>query len=67
VRLDTAAGPLWLAGLGDQIAFLPRVAGPAPASTTSPGHWPQIDDDGAPVIMMAHEPDAFVRMPRASH
>ena len=33
------------------------------ASTILPGTLAQIADDGAPVIMMAHEPDVFARMP----
>lgn len=62
-RLDTAAGPLWLAGLGDQIAFLKRVRGLPMGIADLAGTMAQIADDGAPVIMMAHEPDAFARMP----
>jgi uncharacterized protein len=62
-RLETAAGPLWLAGLGDQIAFLPRVRGLPHGIDDLPGTLAQIADDGAPAIMMAHEPDAFARMP----
>ncbi|WP_442881211.1 metallophosphoesterase [Bosea sp. (in: a-proteobacteria)] len=62
LRLETAAGPLWIAGLGDQQAFLwPR-----------PGRRRGIDDlaatlgkvsDEAPLILMAHEPDIFARLP----
>ncbi len=63
IKLDTAAGPLWLAGLGDQIAFLPRVQGLPHGIDDLTGTLAQIDDDGTPVIMMAHEPDAFVHMP----
>lgn len=62
-RLETAAGPLWLAGLGDQIAFLPRIRGLPHGIDDLPGTLAQIADDGAPAIMMAHEPDAFARMP----
>ena len=63
VRLDTAGGPLWLAGLGDQIAFLPRRRGLPPGIDDLAGTLAQVADDGAPVIMMAHEPDVFARMP----
>jgi predicted MPP superfamily phosphohydrolase len=63
VRLDTAAGPLWLAGLGDQIAFLPRIRGLPHGIDDLPRTLAQIADDGAPAIMLAHEPDAFARMP----
>lgn len=62
-RLKTAAGPLWLAGLGDQIAFRKRVRGLPHGIDDLPGTLAQIADDGAPAIMMAHEPDAFARMP----
>jgi predicted MPP superfamily phosphohydrolase len=63
VRLMTADGPLWLAGLGDQIAFLPRLRGRPHGIDDLAGTMAQIADDGAPVIMMAHEPDIFARMP----
>ncbi|MGO4676206.1 metallophosphoesterase [Bosea sp. 2YAB26] len=63
LRLETAAGPLWLAGLGDQIAFVKRLRGQKNGVDDLPGTLAQIADDGAPVIMLAHEPDAFARMP----
>jgi len=63
LRLETAAGPVWLAGLGDQIAFLPRLRGRPNGVDDLPAVMAQIRDDGAPVIMMAHEPDVFARMP----
>ena len=63
LRLDTAAGPVWLAGLGDQIAFLKYQRGMPRGSDDLAGMLAQIDDDGAPVIMMAHEPDVFARLP----
>ncbi|HEY5796027.1 MAG TPA: metallophosphoesterase [Bosea sp. (in: a-proteobacteria)] len=63
LRLATADGPLWLAGLGDQIAFLPRRRGLPHGLDDLAGTMAQIADDDAPVIMMAHEPDVFARMP----
>lgn len=63
LRLETAAGPLWLAGLGDQVAFEILRRGPTRGIDDLPGTLAQIADDGAPAIMMAHEPDAFARMP----
>jgi predicted MPP superfamily phosphohydrolase len=67
VRLAKDGQPFWLAGLGDQIAF-------------RRGKWPNgrwkfqgVDDlsgtlrkvtDEAPVILMAHEPDIFPRVPQ---
>jgi len=53
--------PFWLAGLGDQIAI-----------PLGPGHFKGVDDldgtmrqvnDDAPVIMLAHEPDIFPKVP----
>jgi predicted MPP superfamily phosphohydrolase len=63
LRLETAAGPIWLAGLGDQIAFLRRQRGLPMGIDDLVGTLAQISDETAPVIMMAHEPDAFARMP----
>lgn len=63
LRLETPAGPLWLAGLGDQIAFLRRQKGLPLGIDDLAGTLEQIADDGAPAIMMAHEPDAFAHMP----
>jgi predicted MPP superfamily phosphohydrolase len=66
LKLETAAGPVWLAGLGDQWAF-PRWLQP-PGTRRHRG----IDDltatlamvtDDAPLILMAHEPDIFARSP----
>ena len=65
VRLVHDGRPFWVAGLGDQIALLPRGAA---------GRRRQrgVDDlagtlarvaDGAPVVLMAHEPDVFPRVP----
>lgn len=65
VRLVKDGRAFWLAGLGDQIAFF---AGKI-------GRWQQfrgVDDlagtlakitDAAPVILMAHEPDIFPKVP----
>lgn len=61
--------PFWIAGLGDQLAHLPRKA--ATQLLGQAGHGS--DDlagtlrritDAAPVILMAHEPDIFPRVPR---
>lgn len=64
--LATAQGTVWLAGLGDQLAFAParmrgwrrRGAGHDLAATLAP-----IPED-APAILLAHEPDIFPRVPR---
>lgn len=63
VRLETGAGPVWLAGLGDQVAFARLWPRPSRGVDDLPATLAQIADDGAPVIMMAHEPDVFAHMP----
>ena len=65
VRLAKAGRPFWLAGLGDQLAYLP-------ARRFRPVRRIGVDDltatlgkvtDDAPVILLAHEPDVAVRVP----
>ena len=65
VRLEKDGQAFWLAGLGDQVAFLP-------SRRLHPGRHYGVDDlpgtlakitDDAPVILMAHEPDIAVRVP----
>jgi uncharacterized protein len=64
-RLDKAGRPFWLAGLGDQLAYLP-------ARRFRPVKRIGVDDltatlakvtDDAPVILLAHEPDVAVQVP----
>jgi hypothetical protein len=64
-RLALNGRPFWLAGLGDQLAYMP-------ARRFRPVRHVGVDDlaatmakvtDEAPVIMMAHEPDVAARMP----
>jgi hypothetical protein len=66
VRLAKKGSAFWLAGLGDQLAFLP-------SRRAHPGRKYGVDDldgtlakvtDDAPVILLAHEPDIAVRVPR---
>ena len=69
-RLSKDGHPFWLAGLGDQLAYMP-------ARRFRPLRRIGVDDlgatlakvtDDAPVILMAHEPDvAQARDRRASH
>jgi predicted MPP superfamily phosphohydrolase len=65
VRLEKDGMPFWLAGLGDQIA----VRRPRPSGGIAVLGIEDIDGtlaavtDDAPVLMMAHEPYAFDRMP----
>lgn len=65
VRLTKAGHPFWLAGLGDQLAYLP-------ARRFRPVRRIGVDDlgatmakinDDAPVILLAHEPDVAIRVP----
>ena len=64
-RLSKAGRPFWLAGLGDQLAYLP-------ARRFRPVRRIGVDDlaatlkkvtDDAPLILPAHEPDVAVRVP----
>jgi predicted MPP superfamily phosphohydrolase len=65
VRLTSNGKPFWLAGLGDQLAFIP-------SRRIRPGLRVGVDDlaktlgkvaDDAPLILMAHEPDIAMRVP----
>jgi predicted MPP superfamily phosphohydrolase len=64
VRFENAGSPFWIAGLGDQLAFIIRRQGRT--------HLRGVDDlsgtlakvtDRAPVILLAHEPDIFPHVP----
>src|SRR4030088_1695052 len=64
-RLTKAGRPFWLAGLGDQLAYLP-------ARRFRPVRRIGVDDlaatlakvtDGAPIVLLAHEPDVAMRVP----
>ena len=66
VRLAKAGRPFWLAGLGDQLAYLPaRRFRPVPRIGIDDlgGTLAKVTDD-APVILLAHEPDVAMRVPR---
>jgi uncharacterized protein len=65
VRLSKSGRPFWLAGLGDQLAYLPamrfrklnRIGVDDLTATLK-----RVTDD-APLVLMAHEPDVVVRVP----
>ena len=65
VRLTKSGRPFWLAGLGDQLAYVParrfrkigRVGVDDLAATLAKV------TDNAPLVLMAHEPDVAMRMP----
>lgn len=54
-------GPIWLAGLEDQEAI--RGPGRWKGLDDLPATMAQIAEDGAPVILLAHEPDIFPKVP----
>ena len=65
MRLTKDGHPFWLAGLGDQLAYVP-------ARRFRPVRRIGVDDlaatlakvtDDAPVILLAHEPDVAMRVP----
>ena len=60
LRITRDGGDFWLAGLGDQRAF--KKDGEIIGTDDLPATLAQIEDDGAPAILMAHEPDVFVDM-----
>jgi predicted MPP superfamily phosphohydrolase len=65
VRLTKDRRPFWLAGLGDQLAFLPAARrGPVPrfGADDLAATLAKVTDD-APVILLAHEPNIAIRVP----
>jgi hypothetical protein len=71
VRLQKDGQSFWLAGLGDQWAFWPRFRRRARRPSEVKGFM-GVDDlpatlakvtDDSPVVLMAHEPDIFPRVP----
>jgi uncharacterized protein len=68
VRLVKDGRPFWIAGLGDQWAFLRRMHDTDELADNSKSRYQGVDDlpatmhqitDDAPVILMVHEPDIF--------
>lgn len=65
IRISKGGRPFWLAGLGDQIAFRAGTRGrwiEWIGVDDLPGTLAKVTDD-APVILMAHEPDIFPKVP----
>ncbi len=63
VRLVKDGRPFWIAGLGDQIAFVPKRGWSRPFGMDDlAGTLASVTDD-APIILMAHEPDVFPQVP----
>jgi uncharacterized protein len=65
VRLAHGGKSFWIAGLGDQLAFVPMRRPERRGDDDLIGTLRKIDDE-APVILMAHEPDIFPRVQAAS-
>ncbi|MBR0755994.1 metallophosphoesterase [Bradyrhizobium jicamae] len=65
VRLVKDGRPFWLAGLGDQLAFVParRYRQIARIGVDDLGATLAKVTDDAPVILLAHEPDVALRAP----
>lgn len=66
IETDGPGGGFWLAGLGDQLAYagvrhLRRNL--RTGADDLPGTMAQVAADGAPVILMAHEPDIVMKVP----
>ncbi|MDH7798448.1 MULTISPECIES: metallophosphoesterase [unclassified Beijerinckia] len=63
-RFEKDGKPFWLAGLGDQVAFVAQRGwrNPHHGIDDLPGTLAKITDD-APIILMAHEPDIFPKVP----
>lgn len=72
IQLQKNGRPFWLAGLGDQWAFRSHLDDDDELSPRNGFNYEGVDDlprtlaqvtDDAPVILMAHEPDIFPRVP----
>lgn len=72
IRLQKDGKPFWLAGLGDQWAFWSRDGDDDEFANSNTFGYAGVDDlphtlqhvtDDAPVILMAHEPDIFPKVP----
>ena len=62
VKIDKAGRRFWLAGLGDQLALRKRRG--HGGVDDLPGTMRQTMGDSDPVVLLAHEPDIFVDVPR---
>jgi predicted MPP superfamily phosphohydrolase len=61
LKIDKGGRRFWLAGLGDQMAL--PVRGGYKGVDDLPGTIAQTMGDSDPVILLAHEPDIFVKVP----
>jgi predicted MPP superfamily phosphohydrolase len=63
IKIDKAKRRFWLAGLGDQLAR-PWGWEVHRGADDLPGTLRQVKGDNDPVVMLVHEPDIFVKIPR---
>ena len=62
LKLQKSGAPFWLAGLGDQLAFMDPKTHRGKGADDLPATLAQVTDD-APIVLLAHEPDIFVKVP----
>ncbi len=63
VKLDAGGKPFWLLGLGDQLALRHRGGDRLIGLDDLAGTLAAVDEDDAPALMLAHEPDIFPLVP----
>lgn len=62
-RIEIGGKGVWIAGLGDQLAFLPSSCVPERSRHDMEATLAAIKEPDEPVILMAHEPDIFPEVP----
>lgn len=62
-RIEAGGRGVWIAGLGDQLAFLPSSCVPERGRDDLPATLAAVGAEDEPVILMAHEPDVFPTVP----
>ncbi|MEM7544932.1 MAG: metallophosphoesterase [Pseudomonadota bacterium] len=62
-RIEVEGQGLWIAGLGDQLAFLPSSCAAKRGMDDLPKTLGAVKAADEPVILMAHEPDVFPQLP----
>ena len=60
LKLNVHGGPVWIGGLGDQLAFRAKGGG---GVDDLPATLAPASGDDAPFILLVHEPDIFTRVP----
>jgi uncharacterized protein len=63
VRLEKDGHGVWIAGLADQLALLPTKKGDRPKGLDDLDGTLAKVSDSSPVILLAHEPDIFPKVP----